>query len=148
VVLANSVHETLTPWLGTGHVQVSSPIITLDITEPYLELSSEPTSIRRGETQEFSWQIRSLTPFEGTATARLLGLPKGVKVIGDQPRLTTDAQSITFTLEADNQALLGLETGIRCEVIIQTHGTEIIQRAGQGSLRIDPALRAEHNAIP
>ena len=148
VVVANSVHETLTPWLGTGHVQVSSPIITLDITEPYLELSSEPTSIRRGETQEFSWQIRSLTPFEGTATARLLGLPKGVQVIGDQPRLTTDAQSITFTLEADNQALLGLETGIRCEVIIQTHGTEIIQRAGQGSLRIDPALRAEHNAIP
>lgn len=142
VVIANNVHETLTPWLGTGHIHVSSEIVTLDIADPYLELTAAPTSIRRGERTRQVWRIQQLTPFQGRATARLLGLPKGLRVVEPLPTLTAHSKEVSFNLEATDEALLGRVTGLRCEVIVDSNGTEIVQRAGSGSIRVDPEAAA------
>ena len=83
--------------------------------------------------------MRQLTPFQGKAIARLLGLPKGLRVIDPLPMLTPESNEIRFHLEATNEALLGRVTGLSCEVVVHSKGTEIIQRAGHGSLRVDPA---------
>ncbi|MBG86388.1 MAG: serine protease [Verrucomicrobiales bacterium] len=139
VVIANDVNEPLTPWLGTGHIHVSSDIVTLEIADPYLQLSAQPTSIRRGERKTFVWKVRQLTPFKGKATARLLGLPKGLRVIEPLPILTSTSKEVTFNLEANHEALLGRVTGLNCEVVVNSNGSEIVQRAGRGNLRVDPA---------
>ena len=148
VVIANNVHETLTPWLGTGHIHVSSDIVTLEIVDPYLELSAPPTAIRRGERAEYVWQARQLTPFHGTATARLKGLPTGLRVIDPLPTLTSASNEIAFRLEATHEALLGRVTGLSCEVVVHHRDSEIVQRAGRGTLRVDPALHADNGAKP
>lgn len=139
VVIANNVHDTLQPWLGTGHIQVSSDIVTLEVADPYLQLTAQPTSIRRGERKTFAWKVRQLTPFKGKATARLLGLPKGLRVTEPLPTLTSTSKEVAFNLEATHEALLGRVKGLNCEVIINSNGTEIVQRAGRGNLRVDPA---------
>ena len=57
-----------------------------------------------------------------------------------QPTVTKDSTEITFDLEATDEALLGAVKGLTCEVTVKTGGQEIHQRAGNGTLRIDPKL--------
>jgi hypothetical protein len=139
VVIANTtsgpVRET-----GVGRRRVSSQIVPLTIAEPFVELASQPESIRRGERKRYLWTVQQKTPFEGQATATLLGLPKGVNVIEPLPTVTKDTKEIVFTIEATDDALLGAVSGLGCELMVKAAGQEIRQRAGKGTLRIDPRL--------
>jgi hypothetical protein len=105
-----------------------------------VELASQPESIRRGERKRYLWTVQQKTPFEGQATATLLGLPKGVNVIEPLPTVTKDTKEIVFTIEATDDALLGAVSGLGCELMVKAAGQEIRQRAGKGTLRIDPRL--------
>ena len=138
VVTASTTRDDLDAYLGTGRVRVSSDIATLTIAEPYVELASQPESVRRGERKKYTWTVQHKSPFEGTASVKLLGLPKGVKVVEPLPVLTKDSKEIAFEIEATGEALLGSVRGMSCEIVVQSAGQEIRQRTGSGTLRIDP----------
>jgi len=121
-------------------VSVTTPFTTLTVAEPYVELAAQPDSLRRGERKRYTWSVKSKSPFDGSATAKLLGLPKGVTQIGPMPTLTKDTAEITFEIEATDEALLGPIAGVGCEIILQAGGQEIHQRSGSATLRIDPKL--------
>lgn len=140
VVIGSTVNESVDPFLGAGQVRVSSPIVEISVSEPYLELASQPDSIRRGEQKLFVWTIQHKTPFEGAARVRLLGLPKGVTVVEPNPVVTKESKQIAFELRATDEALLGQVTGLTCEVIVPVADQQITQRTGRGRLRIDPGL--------
>ena len=140
VVLGRSLENTIPRSMGAGDRRASSEIVQLTVVEPYVELASQPASIRRGETKEFKFTARHKTPFEGEALVRLLGLPKGVTT-KSTPRLKSDTTTVVFKLTATDEALLGQATGLNCEVVVSVAGQEITQRTGRGTLRIDPALR-------
>lgn len=140
VVTASTMREDLDPYLGTGRVRVSSSIVELMIAEPFVELASEPASVRRGERKRYQWTVKPKSPFEGQATVKLLGLPKGVSMVEPLPILTKDSQAIEFQIEATDEALLGSVRDITCEVRVQVAGQQIHQRTGNGTLRIDPLL--------
>ena len=143
VVSACTMREDLDPYLGTGRIRVSSAIVDLTIAEPFVELASQPEAVRRGERKSYVWTVQHKSQFEGTASVRLLGLPKGVAVIEPQPVLTRDSKSIAFEIEATNEALLGSVRGVSCEITVQAAGQEIRQRTGSGTLRIDPLIEAK-----
>lgn len=140
VVTASTTREDLDAYLGTGRVRVSTPIVDLLIAEPYVELASQPESIRRGSQKKFVWTVTHKSPFEGTGTVRLVGLPKGVTIVEPLPTLTRESKEIAFELKATNEALLGSVRGISCELTVKSAGQEIHQRTGNGTLRIDPLL--------
>lgn len=140
VVVASTIREDLDAYLGTGRIRVSSEIVKLTIAEPFVELASQPESVRRGARKQFTWAVEHKSPFEGTAKVKLLGLPKGVMVIEPLPILTKDSKQIAFEIEATDEALLGSVRGVSCEVIVSAGGQEIRQRTGNGTLRIDPKL--------
>jgi hypothetical protein len=121
-------------------MRVSSQLVKIDVTEPFVELASEPTSIRRGGKANVSFNVQPKSPFDGQATVQLLGLPKGVQVVGPLPRITKDSREIAFEIEATDEALLGPVAGLECELIVQVAGQEIRQRAGNATIRIDPRL--------
>ena len=127
-------------YLGAGRIRVSSEIVTLTVAEPFVELASEPASVRRGGRSRYRFAVKQKSPFDGVGTVRLLGLPKGVHTVEPQPTVTKDSTEITFDLEATDEALLGAVKGLTCEVTVKTGGQEIHQRAGNGTLRIDPKL--------
>ena len=139
VVIANTTSGP-TRETGVGRRRVSSQIVPLTIAEPFVELASQPESVRRGERKRYLWTVQQKTPFEGQATAKLLGLPKGVNVIEPLPTITKDSKEIVFTIEATDDALLGAVSGLGCELMVKAAGQEIRQRAGKGTLRIDPRL--------
>ncbi len=127
-------------YLGTGHVRVSSQIIDMTIAEPFVTLAAEPASVRRGGSSQFAWKITPKSGFEGEATVKLLGLPKGVSVAEPFPVITKDSKEVSFEVKATDEALLGLVSGLECELTVQAGGQEIQQRTGRGSLRVDPQL--------
>jgi hypothetical protein len=140
-VIGSTARDDIDSFLGTGHIRVSSRIVSLSVAQPYVELVSQPESIRRGERKSFVWAVRQQTPFEGAAHVTLLGLPKGVSVVEPAPTITTDSDTVTFHLQATDEALLGQASGLICEVTLPVGGQRIVQRTGRGSLRIDPAVK-------
>jgi hypothetical protein len=127
-------------YLGAGRIRVSSEIATLAVAEPFVELASKPESVRRGEKKRFAWSVKHKSPFEGSASVKLLGLPKGVSVAGPAPVIDKESREIAFEVEATDDALMGSVGGLSCEVTVQAAGQEIHQRTGNGTLRIDPRL--------
>ena len=123
-----------------AEVSVTSPFTILKVAEPFVELAAQPDSLRRGQRKRYVWSVKSKSPFDGSATVKLLGLPKGVSQIGQQPTLTKETAEITFEIEATEEALLGPVAGVACEIVLQAGGQEIHQRSGSATLRIDPKL--------
>ena len=123
---------------NAGQIRVSSQIVELTVAEPFVELASQPESLRRGEKKRFSWAIQQKSPFEGQASVKLLGLPKGVRVVEPLPVITRESKELAFEIEATDEALLGAVGGLSCELTVLMAGQEIHQRTGKGTLRIDP----------
>ena len=110
------------------------------MAEPFVELASTPASVRSGGRATVAFAVTPKTSFEGEAEAKLLGLPKGVAVVGPPPTFTRESKQIAFEVEASDDALLGAVNGLECELLVKVAGQEIRQRAGKGTLRIDPRL--------
>jgi hypothetical protein len=141
VVTATTTQGFEAGWyFGAGRVRVSTEMVDITTAEPFVELASEPESVRRGERKRFTWTVRQKSPFEGNASVKLVGLPKGVSVVEPLPVITKDSKDVAFEIEASDEALMGAVKGLACEVIVQAAGQEIHQRSGSGTLRIDPKL--------
>jgi len=125
---------------GSERVRVSSDVVTIEVAEPFVSLSTEPQSVRRGERVAYRWAVKQLQPFEGRASVRMLGLPVGLAAVGPEPTLDAAAQEVTVELAATDDALLGLVSDLSCEVRFTVNGEEISLRTGSGKLRIDPRL--------
>ncbi len=127
-------------YLGTGEIRISSQVLQITIAEPFAAFASEPASVRRGGAASYRWAVTPKSLFEGEAEVKLLGLPKGVSVVEPLPRITATSKEVVFQIQATDDSLLGLVTGIECELTVHSAGQEIRQRTGKGNLRIDPKL--------
>ncbi|MDF1813122.1 MAG: pre-peptidase C-terminal domain-containing protein [Verrucomicrobiales bacterium] len=139
-VIARSLVDEIPRSLGVGDLRNCTEIVDLTIAEPFLNLSCDPASVRRGESKSFPWKVTQKTPFTGKATINLLGLPKGVTLVGEPPKIDSSATEVIFEVKATGEALLGQAAGLECEIVLDLAGQQITQRSGSGILRIDPKL--------
>ncbi len=126
--------------LGSERVRVSSEVVNVEVAEPFVSLSSEPQSVRRGTKIAYRWTVKQIRPFEGRASVRMLGLPVGLVANGPVPTIDNTSDEVVVELEARDEALLGLVGDLKCEVRFPVGGEEILLRTGSGKLRIDPRL--------
>lgn len=124
---------------GTGCRLVTTPVIQLDVSEPYLAVSFQRAAIERGKTGELIASLTHNRAFTGKATATLLRLPHGVRLLEPQPSITASDKTCTFRLEVTNDALVGQYKEIAAEVTILENGQPVRQQSGSGTLRVDPA---------
>jgi hypothetical protein len=124
---------------GIGRVRVSSEFVDLRVSEPYLSIDLQRTSVERGKTAVLIGALRQNKPFPGKATITLRQLPKGVKMLDPAPEITSKDTEVIFHVEADPDALAGLYRGINCEVAIAEAGQTIREHTGNGTLRVDEA---------
>ncbi len=125
---------------GDERVRVASEVVTLEVAEPFVSLSTEPQSVRRGERVRYRWAVKQLRPFDGQAVVRMVGLPVGVTAVGPPPTIDKTSQEVVVELEATDAALLGLVNELKCDVVFNVNGGDISLRTGSGRLRIDPRL--------
>jgi hypothetical protein len=81
------------------------------------------------------------TPFEGNATAELMGLPHGVKAA--PMSFNKDTKELLFSLEVAADATIGKHQNLFCKVLIPQNGQNVVhQLAYGGVLRIDAPMVA------
>ena len=126
---------------GVGRIRVSSNVVELTVGSPHVALAFKPCAVRRGQVATVRCDVTQLQPFQQPARARLVGLPKGVVVVGGPYLLRPGDKTIVFMLRASPQALLGRYAQWRCELTFQQAGQSIRQLTGKGILRVDPAVK-------
>jgi Bacterial pre-peptidase C-terminal domain len=122
---------------GIGRVRVSSEFVDLKIAEPYLSIELTRTSVERGKRGEIMGTLKVNRAFEGKATVKLRQLPRGVKMLEPAPEITAKDTRVVFRIEADADALTGLNKGIACEVTFTEAGQTVHATTGNGILRVD-----------
>jgi hypothetical protein len=122
---------------GIGRVRVSSEFVDLKIAEPYLSIELTRSSVERGKKGEITGTLKINRPFEGKARVKLQQLPRGVKMLDPAPEITAKDKQVVFRIEADADALTGLNKGITCEVTFTEAGQTVHSTTGSGILRVD-----------
>lgn len=125
--------------LGTGCRLLSSPLVSLPVTQPFVNLEFERTSLRRGDSGEITASLKHLKPFNGSARASLVGLPAGVTLLEPFPEITAGDKTCTFRIAVSPDALLGQYKQIQAEIAFQEGDQLVRQQTGSAVLRVDPA---------
>ncbi|MEM8678196.1 MAG: hypothetical protein AAGF97_02470 [Planctomycetota bacterium] len=120
-----------------ANVQASTELVPLRVAAPYVTVSRANTSVLRGGVREFTLPLTVNTKFEGSATAELLNLPRGVSA--ETVSLDATQQTLLFKLTAAPDARLGRRGGMLCRVVITEHNEPIVHMLPIGQVRVDPA---------
>jgi len=128
---------------GVGRVRVSSKFADLKVTEPYLTLDIQHSSVEQGKQGQITAIIHQNQPFEGKVVARLQQLPKGVKMLDPAPEISSKDTQVNFRIAADKDALAGLNKGVTCELTFNEAGQVFKMHSGSGVLRVDEARVTE-----
>lgn len=124
---------------GTGCRLVTTPVIALNVSEPYLAVNFQRTAIERSKRGEMIAELKHNKPFPGKASATLLRLPHGVKMLEPAPQISATDKTAVFKLEVTADALVGQYKEITAEIAIVENGQTIRQQSGSGVLRVDPS---------
>lgn len=132
-----------------GIVLVSSNFATLTIAEPYLTMTIEIAASEQNKPTDLLCKLDVTSPFDGSATAELVGLPHGTKAA--PMTFTKDTKELLFRVEVAADATIGKHQNLFCKVQVPQYGQKIMhQLAYGGVLRIDAptVVKAPKAAAP
>ena len=138
-----------------GPAWCSSQLAELEIAEPYVTASIARMSIVRGESTQLICKLNQLKPFEGEATAEIIGVPANI-VCEPKKTFTKDTKELVFNIQTNEKSPFGKHGGLFCQVVIPLNGEEIVSRAGNALLQINkpkpppkkPVVAAKKPAAP
>ena len=120
-----------------GAAWVSTKLQEIEIAEPRVKIQTTLASITQGETADLSCTVEQLIPFEGEATAELIGLPP--HVTSDSPlKFDSSTETLTFKIETTEKSPLGKHSP-QVRVKIPHQGGMMTATAGRGQIRINKA---------
>lgn len=121
---------------GKGTVWVSSQLADLEIAKPFVTGKIVRTSTDQGEPATVVCQLTQLTPFDGKAKIKLLGLPN--KVTAPEMEITSADQEVQFAVATEAGSPAGQHKGLFCEISFDKEGERLVENTAQGGvLRID-----------
>jgi hypothetical protein len=126
---------------GKGPVWTSSQLATIEVAAPFVAFNMERGAVEQGKETELFCKLQHLTPFEGKAKARLMGLP--VKVTAPEVEITKETKEVAFKVTTDKTSPAGIHRNLFCQVVITKNGEPIVANTGSSELRIDvPIVKA------
>ncbi len=121
--------------VGSGPMWVSSQLATIEIAPPLVAFNMERAAVDQGKETELFCKLQHLTPFDGKAKVRLLGLP--FKVTTPDMEITKETKEVAFKLATDKASPAGIHRNLFCQVVITKNGEPIVANTGYSELRID-----------
>lgn len=131
---------------GKGPVWVSSQLFTVEVAPPLVTLAAERPAVEQGQKTQLFCKVNVVTPFEGKAKVKVLGLP--AKVTAADMELTKDMKELVFPITADKTSPAGKHGGVFCQVVFEKNGDLITMSTGGTELRIDVPLPPKVAATP
>ncbi len=120
---------------GKGPVWVSSQLATLEVAAPFVAANIERGAVEQGKETDLLVKLQHLTPFEGKAKLRLIGLP--FKVTTAEQEITKDTKEVLFKVKTDRTSPAGIHRNLFCQVHITRAGEPVVANTGYSELRID-----------
>ena len=115
----------------------------MKIADAYARFELQRPACEQGQEAAVLCKVNHTTPFEGEATATLVGLPP--KVTAEPLKLTKDTKELTFTLKTQKDSPVGKHNLI-CQLVIPMSGESVTSRAGTVQFQIDKPLPPPKNA--
>ena len=132
-----------------GPAWTSSNLKTLEVHEAFVTANIDRVSVERGQSVEIVCKLQHHFKFEGTGTAKLLGLPPNVAVIGDDDSdsVSFDAteNEIRFKVVTNDKSPIGKQTSMFCQLSIPKNGQQMVSKAAKCTLLIRPTKKKQNN---
>ena len=120
---------------GKGPIWVSSQLATIDVAAPFVTAAIERGAVEQGKETDLLVKLTHLTPFEGKAKVRLLGLP--FKVTTPEMEFTKDTKEVLFKIATDKTSPAGTHKNLFVQVSLMKSGEPVVANSGYSELRID-----------
>ena len=138
-VVAGATIKGATPY-------VSSQLAELEIAPPYLTGKMDLAKVERGQSTKMICTLDQKIAFEGTAVARLIGLPANTSA--KEVEITKDSKAATFEVVTTEKSPVGPTKNVFCQVVITREGEPITHTIAPGSvLRIDAPRKPAGPAV-
>ncbi|MBD3673353.1 MAG: PPC domain-containing protein [Planctomycetaceae bacterium] len=124
--------------LGTsGGMWGASQLAKLEINDPFARFEVQRGSCEQGQSTQILCKINHLHPFEGTATATLLGLPH--MVTAEPVQFTKETAELVFNVKTAKESPVG-KHNVYCQLVVPHNGESVVSTAGGTQLQIDAPL--------
>jgi len=124
---------------GSGRVYNASPFTAVVTTPAYINAPAIPlVAVEQGKEAIMVAKLEQLLPFEGEATAQVLGVPDTIPI--ESAKITKDTKEISFKVKTHDKSPIGKQANLFVRVDVPVKGTNAttIHRIALGSiLRID-----------
>lgn len=135
-----------------GNSFASSQMATLEVTEPYINLALQRSSVELGQETELVATVEILKDLAAPAKVQLVGLPH--KVTAEPMEITKDTKELVFKVKTEAGSPAGNHKNIFCSVVVTENNETITHsRVGSTELRVDkplpkPVAKAPKKATP
>jgi hypothetical protein len=120
---------------GKGPVWTSSQLATIEVAQPFLAADMQRAAVEQGKEVELLVKIRHLTPFEGKAQLKLLGLP--FKATAPDVEVDGKATEAVFRITVDKTTPAGNHRNLFCQVTVTRGSDAMVANSGYSELRVD-----------
>jgi hypothetical protein len=117
-----------------GTAWVASPPVTLEVAEPFTTAALKRATCDQGREASIACTLTQVRPFEGTATARLLGLPP--ETTAAELTFTKDTPELVFTVATTDKSPPGNHKTVALEIVTPVGGEATRMNAGSVELKI------------
>jgi len=114
--------------------ELAGEIYSIEITEPLVRMKIKRATCIRGEVAKLVCELQHITPFEGEATAELLGLPPNVTTA--PAKFTKETKELVFDLQTNEKTPYGKHRSLFVRVTITQHNEPIVSTAGRSELLV------------
>ncbi len=119
-----------------GPAWTSTQMAELEIADPFVKMEFERASCEIGQSTKLYCKLEHLAPFEGEATAEILGIPPNIN-ISTPLKFTKDSTELTFDVQTSDKSPVGKHGALFCQVTVVKNGETIVGRAGNAVLQIN-----------
>jgi hypothetical protein len=120
---------------------------TLEVSEPFTEAKLVRSSCEQGSPVQVACTLTPVRPFEGEATARLLGLPQ--ETTAPELKFTKDTTELVFQVATTAKSPPGNHKSVFVEIVTPVNGETVRMSGGSAELQIaTPAPAAAQAATP
>lgn len=122
-----------------GTAYTSSQMATLEITEPFLDIALQRSTVELGKETEIIGEVTLVKELKQPATVTLVGLPH--KVTSEPMEITKDTKELVFKVKTEDGSPPGQHKNIYCQVVVTENAEPITHaRVGSTELRVDKPL--------
>jgi hypothetical protein len=120
---------------GNGNVEVSTQLADLEVAESFFNLAFQKAAAEQGQETQMVVTVEQKTPFEGSGTAQLVGLPNGATT--EPLEFTKETETLNFKIMLAADARVGRHQTILCQAVVTQAGEPVSHTLGTGEIRID-----------